>query len=323
MSVFHKLYTEKLDKYKEHSGVVYELEKFDFFLIYLTSLISSFSWIKTPVEKMPLFMPENFIQQSGRIGLFKNGNEFKLLPIFPDGNVTEYGEYTDYIAVDCTAKTYQLKADDVCICYNNSFKIPYYSMVKRFADKSAFALRSVDVGLAKAIAPTVLGCSSPEQMEIIGDITSSLTNPTPYKGMLKSKFDNKEIERMSAFDNRENDILALWDVYVRYRNLYYGIIGINNVEITKKERLTEAESAGNDEIVRYSLFDDMWRCRKDFKKRAKEKFNVDVEIEINRDAETVFGLEVDNDEKIETVIDNDDNNSEKVPENSDTDIKED
>lgn len=301
MSVFHKLYTEAIEKTKEQNKFIFDLEKFDFFLIYMTSLVSSFKWKKTPVDNMPLFKPEQFIQQSGRLGLFNYENKWHILPIFPNGTIEEYGEYSDYIAVDCTGKNYMLKKDDLCICYNNSFCVPYYSMVKRFSDKSALALRAVDVSLAKAIAPTLVGVSSQEQLDIIGEMAQSINNPVPYKAMIKGKFDAKELDRVPAFDNREVDVLALWDVYVRYRNLYYGTIGINNIEIAKRERLTEAEGSGNDEIVRYSLFDDMWEQRQDFIKRAKEKFNVDIEIEINRDVDTVYSLLTDNEDKIDAV----------------------
>ena len=65
--------------------------------------------------------------------------------------------------------------------------------------------------------------------------------------------------------------------------------------------MTEAEGSGNDEITRYTLLDDMYERRKEFIAEVKEKFGVELEVELNRDSATVYNIELDNAQKIDDV----------------------
>jgi hypothetical protein len=179
--------------------------------------------------------------------------------------------------------------------------MPYYPTIKHFADKSSYALRSVHVSLQKAMMPTVISCENEQQIKILNDFNYEEKTLKPFIATHKEKFDADSMERQPIFDNRENDVLALWDCYVRYRNMFYATFGINNVEIQKRERLTEAEGSGNDEIVRYSLLDDMYEQRKDFVERVNKRFGTEISIELNRDSATVYELNLTGEEKIENM----------------------
>ena len=195
-------------------------------------------------------------------------------------------------------KSFIRGAEDIEICFNNCFKIPYIYKVAQFAEKMSFSLRAVDTALAKACMPTVALFENENQLKKFDKFTNPETAMQPFVGMIKEKLVSKEVEMLSLYDATKIDVLALWDVYVRYRNLFYTTIGINNVEVQKRERLTEAEGAGNDEITRYSLLDDMSNCRRDFCDRCKKHFNSEIDFEINRDIATVFQIEADNEEKM-------------------------
>ena len=88
------------------------------------------------------------------------------------------------------------------------------------------------------------------------------------------------------------------------------MFGINNVEVQKRERLTQAEGSGNDEYVRYTLLWDLFDNRRTFVDNVKEKFNHELEFELNRDIQTVYQLDiqtvyqltVDNDQKIADAL---------------------
>ena len=82
----------------------------------------------------------------------------------------------------------------------------------------------------------------------------------------------------------------------------YTTFGFDTIEIQKRERLTQAEGSANSEISRYSLFMDMFECRRDFADRVKEKFNFDLDVDINRNSNTVYNMQLDNEELIDNEL---------------------
>lgn len=302
MSVFHNIYTSKFESTQEALNAKSLYEDFNFFDIYLTTVINTFSWQGEVPRKLPRFMVEKFLQESGRIAGYKEGEDFKIFPCFPAGKILENGEYNRYTIIKPNGESIILGDDEIEICFNNCFKLPYIYKIWHFAEKSSFALKAVDSALRKAVIPTIIECEDESDLKMIEGILDDNKKLAPIMATVRAKFNDGKMSRMTAFDNRDNDIIALWDVYVRYRNLFYSTFGINNIEIQKKERLTQAEGAGNDEIVRYSLLDDMYRNRKDFCQRCKDHFGVEIGVEINRDTQTVFELNRTNEQKIESAI---------------------
>ena len=297
MSVFHNLYTDSFAKYDEKIQAKQDATEFVFFNNYLTTLINTFRW------KYKLNIPIGFIedaeQRTGLMAYFYDNDKPKFLPAFPSGILLENGLFSEYTMWGLDGKTYIRKLEDAELCFNCTRRMPYIGMVAYFAEKTANAIMAVDSALNKAIVPTVIAVESEEHLSTLSGILNEIKNLKPFRAFVKRKFDQNSMQRVSAFDNRENDVLALWDVYVRYRNLFYSTIGINNVEITKRERLTQAEGSGNDEIVRYTILDDMYYCRLDFCDRVKKHFGDDMSVELRRDTATVYELTLDNFQKIE------------------------
>lgn len=299
MSVFHNTYVENYQKEIQRIKDNRLTEDFKFFDIYYTTLLNTFKWKGQIPDELPNFLIEEYYQSAGRIGSFFDKDEFLILPIFPTGSLTKYGEFTSYDAVDATGKIYRLDARDVVVGFNNCSKIPYIQMVYNFAKKSSYALRAVDVSLRRVMRGPIISGLSDTQIKTIG---SALGDDNSLKEVLAlpsaNGLDDEKINRFSLFDNRETDILSLWDVYTRYRNLYYTTFGINNIEIQKRERLTQAEGSGNDEIVRYSLLDDMKNRREKWCEDNYKKFKVTLDFDVQRDAMSVFELNRDNADKI-------------------------
>ena len=299
MSVFHNIYTQKYEESTAYQTMKKYAEDFNFFDTALTTVINSLSWKKLPDEKLPYFMPEVFLQYSGRLARYEENGQGKLHACFPNGQLTENGDFTAYTIVKPNGETLTRKADEIEVCFNNCFKMPYVYKITQFSDKMSYAIRAVDTALAKACMPTIALFDTPEQLKKYDIFTNPETAMRPFVAMLKEGLVPKELETLDIYDSSKVDVLALWDVYVRYRNLFYTTFGINNVEVQKKERLTEAEGSGNDEITRYSLLDDMYNQRKDFIDRCHKHFGDNMEIEINRDIATVFELTTDNSEKLD------------------------
>ena len=299
MSVFKNIYTDGLEKYnvvKEFDNLHREFQLVD---IYLTALCSSFKWQNCPKGNIP-FTNEPRLQLSGRLAVFKDDSgNVQIHPCYPSGYLLPNGEYERYTIIARNGDQWIRKYDEIAIIFNNSFKLPYYSLVTQLADKSTKALIAVDAALERAATPPVLECDTDEALKTAIEVLGADKNRAFFVKKKQGGYGESSMTRVSSFDNRETDILSLWDVFSRYDRFFYRTFGISTVGIQKNERLTKAESTGEEEMTRYSLFEDMWERRKEGIEQANEMFGTEISIEINRDSKTVYEMNLDNDEKIE------------------------
>ena len=298
MSVFSNIYLSKYNELEDQRKGDQLSTSFRVLLTYCQTVTSSFLWKN--VTNVPFFMPEKFLLYSARLGVFEHEGEIVIYPIYPAGALMPDGEYSAYTAIMPNGTSVRLDREDVAIIFNNSAKLPSYPIIADFAKKSSFALGAVDVALKRAMIPPLVGVASPEQLKKIIELDDPEQLMRTVAAMIQEDgYGAKDMQRLPYFDNRETDVLSLWDVFSRYDRLFYRTFGVSTVGIQKNERLTKAESTGEEEMTRYSLFDDMWQCRKFGIEEANKKFGTNFEIEIQRDEKTVFEEKIDNEEKIE------------------------
>lgn len=299
-SVFHKLYLSKTKEVERKIDYEKIITDNDFYTTYLTAVISTIKWTKGLPDGMPISLLEEMLQTCGQVAAFIDGDEKVILPAFGSGTLTRYGLFDKYMMFDATGKTYERSISEIELCFNNCLKTPYTLKINEFAKKTSYIYRAIQSSLQKAMQPNIWAVNDESDIGMIEDLNNERTQMKPNVAIPSDKFAGNKISRQSSFDNREIDLLAMWDVYTRQRNLFYTTFGFNNIEIQKKERLTEAEGSGNDEIVRYSLLNDMINQRRDFCERAK-RLGFDLEFDICRDSATVYSLNESNEEKIETM----------------------
>ena len=302
MSVFSKIYEDKIQEIKNEELKRNKDTSVFINNICMTTVISSFEWENVPklIRQIPDFIEESLFF-FGQMGGFINDNgEFEILPCTRNGSLLENGLSSQYTLYYRNGKTVIKKYEDIELLFNNWSVTPSFIYVDEIAEKMTNALRAVDSALDRAKVPPLI-CSSKEELTNI--ITTALNNAyknlTPYAIVNLSSAIAENITRIPLYDDKEQGIINLWDIFVRYKNLFFTTYGINNVEISKQERLTMAEGSANTEITRFGVFNDMYKHRKEFCKRVKEHFNYDLKVEINRNMDTVVELNMDNKEKIE------------------------
>ena len=298
MGVFHKLYEDKLKQVYKDAIVEDSATRGSLFMSYYTATISTFKWTNLPEGTLP-FQPEEYLTYWARMAFFKDDDgSFKMFPAYPSGSLLENGEYDRYTIISKNGKVWERSRDDIALCYDNSMMIPFIVIVEELSGKSSVALEAVDSALRKAILPAVISCKDEQQMNMLADMYDKVKRLLPFRLTMNGGFSDDSINTFNIFDNAKNDVISLWDVYVRYRNLFYTTIGVNNIEIQKRERLTKSEGSGNDEITRYTFLNDRYLHRLTFKDEVKEKFNYELGLEINRDTATVYEENLTNEEKI-------------------------
>lgn len=298
MSALTQAYRKDYERVLEERKQQINTSSMTVWLSYYSTVTNTFSWSGLNKE-IPLWYPEKYLCYNGLIAC-DNG---KIYSAFPNGTLEEFGEWTEYTLVAPNGETFIKKHDELELCYNNNLMLPSIWIINELAQKSSNALNAVDMALWRATYGALISCKDLQTKSTIEKYLSEKTTLKPAIVTLNDSIkDDVNISRF--FDNKVDDILALWDVHVRYRNLFYTTFGVNNVEIQKRERLTEAEGSGNDEITRYTLLKEMYDCRKDFVNRCNSRFNVNYNVTLNRDSATVYNIVESEEDKIkDTKID--------------------
>lgn len=297
--VYEKLYNEIVDKNEYSNKSTSEFLK----TVFYSTVISSFEHKgDTPsfIKDLPDYIEECFFI-SPMIAYFKEGNERFITPTYPNGVLQKNGLYSSYTCIFRNGEVKIKNYDEIVLGFNNSLHLPNRYIVDEILEKCVNALRAVDMSLERAATPELTFTKSEN---VYNQITTAISNAfnkkTPYALINASSWGDKEMfDSTSLFDNRAQDVLALWDVFVRYKNLFFTTYGVNNVEISKTERLTRAEGESNTEMTRYGLFFDEYSHRVDFWRRVEEYDGSKVEVIINRNYETVSALTLTNEEKRE------------------------
>lgn len=301
MSVFSKVYEKMYQEIVEHNEE--QNISTDLFIrsIFYSTVISSFEHkgdVPEFVKDLPDYIEECFFI-SPILAYFHHEGQRYITPAYPSGTLLDNGLYSTYTCIFRNGKTVIKNKEDVVLGFNNSLGLSNKHLVDNILVKCVNALRAVDMSLERASTPELTFGKS---TDVINKITTALSNAvakkTPFALIDASSWgDDEMVDTKNLFDNRAQDILALWDVFVRYKNLFFTTFGVNNVEISKTERLTRAEGESNTEMTRYGLFYDEYSHRIDWFKRIEEFDGSKITTEINRNYETVSALTSTNEEK--------------------------
>lgn len=301
MSSITQVYNEQYKKYLADNGYKSNRQMLTVFSTFYSAVVNSFKWTGLP-KYIPHFFPERWLYRNGLLAGDVREGKVSLFPAFGNGDYGEYGLFSDYTLVAPNGETFTRKREDIALCWNNCMALPSLFIVDELAGKCSHALNAVNNTLKRAIFSRIIECKEPAELDKMMGILSSDEDTRIAILTLGNAIKEGTITVHNLFDNSTDDVLAIWDVYIRYRNMFYTTFGFDTVEIQKKERLTEAEGSANSEIARYTIFDDMFDCRQAFVKEMKEKFGMELGIEINRNSATVYSMQLDNDDKIENEI---------------------
>ena len=301
MSVFSKVYEKMYNEIVEKNE--YQNKSTAEFLraVFYSTVISSFDYegdIPEFIKELPDYIEECFFL-SPIVAYFKEGNERFITPAYPNGVLQKNGLYSSYTCIFRNGEMKIKKYEEVVLGFNNSLHLPNRYIVDEILEKCVNSLRAVDMSLERAATPELTFANSET---VYNQITTAISNAfnknTPYALINASSWGDKEMfETKGIFDNRAQDVLSLWDVFVRYKNMFFTTFGVNNVEISKTERLTRAEGESNTEMTRYGLFFDEYNHRKDWFRRIEEFDGSKINTIINRNYETVSALTLTNEEK--------------------------
>lgn len=194
------------------------------------------------------------------------------------------------------------KFDDIVYIMNNEIQKPTMESLELFAYRLYETERTIDINLQAQKTPVL----------IEGDTKTILTLKNvymQYSGNIPFVFGNKQFDISNKLNVLKTDAPYLVDKLDVHKHQIFNdaltILGIDNANTDKKERLITNEVESNEQLIMYYL--NCWyKTRKKACDEINSKFGLNIEIVLNKDVidllkETTKG----NDEFFESVGDED------------------
>ena len=243
--------------------------------------ISLFTWKN--LDKYAGFGASRFLELSlyeeGK-GVFVKDDEvgYLALKVTPSDKLNTYMLPSQVMAWSIDYhKTYDF--DDVVYIMNNELQKPTQEFMELFAYRLYETERTIDINLQAQKTPVL----------IEGDTKTILTLKNvymQYSGNIPFIFGNKQFDISNKLNVLKTDAPYIIDKLDMHKHQIFNdaltVLGIDNANTDKKERLITNEVESNEQLITYYL-NCFYKTRKKACEDIKEKFGIDVSIELNKD----------------------------------------
>lgn len=173
----------------------------------------------------------------------------------------------------------QFAFDDVVYIMNNELQKPTREFMELFAYRLYETERTIDINLQAQKTPIL----------IEGDTKTILTLKNvymQYSGNTPFIFGNKQFDISNKLNVLKTDAPYIIDKLDVHKHQIFNdaltVLGIDNANTDKKERLITNEVESNEELIKYYL-NCYYKTRKKACDEIKEKFGLNIDIELNKD----------------------------------------
>lgn len=231
-------------------------------------------------------------------------------------NVTASGKLNTYylpVKVNCFSTGYNkiYDFDDVVYIMNNEIQKPTKDTLSLFSRRLYNVERTADVNLEAQKTPIL----------IEGDKNTLLTLKNvymQYSGGMPVIYGNKNFDLSGKLNVLRTDAPYIVDKLETHKHELWNdcmtFLGINNANVTKKERLITSEVESNDDLINYYL-NCFYKTRKKACDLLNKKFGTNVKIVLNKEVldllQETQGLDQEGDDKNVKVYDNNKTTNEK------------
>ena len=169
--------------------------------------------------------------------------------------------------------------DDVVYIMNNELQKPTREFMELFAYRLYETERTIDINLQSQKTPIL----------IEGDTKTILTLKNvymQYSGNTPFIFGNKQFDISNKLNVLKTDAPYIIDKLDVHKHQIFNealtVLGIDNANTDKKERLITNEVESNEELIKYYL-NCYYKTRKKACDEINEKFGLNISIELNKD----------------------------------------
>lgn len=239
--------------------------------------INRFKWLN---------LPDTCDSRYLELSLFRNGSAvffndedigYLTLEVIANGPFNVYG-YPIYRRAYSSYNQYQKNLDntDSVIIYNNAMRTNNLLMVENFSQRLYNIDRTIDINVNGQKTPTLLQGNEKQRLSLLNLYKE-------YDGNAPVIFGNKDLDLSGITSISTNAPFVsdkLYDIKNRLWNEALDYLGISNITINKRERLTSNESffnQGSTEATRNIYLN----ARKHACEKINNVFGLEVDVEFN------------------------------------------
>jgi hypothetical protein len=252
-----------------------------YFKKYQRLLLSMFEWKNLPDDISSRFI-ENKLFYNGLLIFYKSKQlGFYVVAQATPIGLNDYEEPTGYRAYGVNKINEYVKPSECVPIWNDMFIEGNVNNVNYFAKSLSNIKKTFDINLEQLKNPYIISC--PEgQKETVKQIMAQKTDGVPY---IFTSDDFSDLVKVNVFNLQiQNHTKELQDVKGAIENEGLTFFGVNNVNVLKRERLTEGETSQNDEQIILNK-NSMYKARKKAVDAINEKFDFEIEVCISSDFE--------------------------------------
>lgn len=248
------------------------------YLIELTEIACKlFKWTGLP-DYIPIDIVERYLFNEGRVLFFEDElTGYFMLPTAGFTKINEYGLPTEFMAIGANGSTWRRALNNSVLVKNGSLLSPCYPTIIAYCEEMANIRQAIKVNINSSKTPFVFS----------GDKTQLLTLKNIYKKVTDNEpviyNETGTLNQLNVLNTQTPFIADKLDtllISTLGKALTY--LGIENVQLEKRERLTEAEATSNTTFVNYHLMQRL-ACRQEACEKINKMFNLNVRCEINYD----------------------------------------
>lgn len=244
--------------------------------------ISMFEWINLPKEIDERYL-ELMLCQNGYVCFFKDQlvpdvDTYFALQCTLGGRFNVYNIPTVYQIYTASGYNARRTAEDSVIIYNNLLHSPTVPLLMYHAYNIANVERTIEINLNQLKRPYIFLVPENQRYTFIKLVNDIKNNQDVIIGNKDLNLDN--INPINTIT--PNNTLDLYTLKKRYYNEALTDMGINNLNVDKKERLVSDEVSSNDEDVLINR-NSMLYARKMACKQINEMFGLNIDVKFRND----------------------------------------
>lgn len=244
--------------------------------------ISMFEWINLPEEIDERYI-ELMLCQNGYVCFFKDQlvpdvDTYFALQCTLGGRFNVYNIPTVYQIYTASGYNTRRTAEDSVIIYNNLLHSPTVPLLMYHAYNIANVERTIEINLNQLKRPYIFLVPENQRFTFTKLVNDIKNNQDVIIGNKDLNLDNlNPINTITP-----NNTLDLYTLKKRYYNEALTDMGINNLNVDKKERLVSDEVSSNDEDVLINR-NSMLYARKIACKQINEMFGLNIDVKFRND----------------------------------------
>lgn len=270
------LFIQKLlgrSKWKTLTRQKNEMEWYCIFNLLWNLSVNNIKWENVEI---PSSYIEKCLIESGSGAFFEENGVLKFGAAYATENI--YNVPTKW-QIHYNGKIYSKSILDSVFVRCDLNNTPFIMYVLQYTDKITDIERTINTNVATHKMPFVFKTNDKKLLSYKNIVNQIMNNEVAIfldESISMSDFEMFKTEQQYIIDKL--DVHKKF-VYAEFKEL----LGFNNVQIEKKERLITDEAEQNNEIIVNGYVKSMIDERKDCCKKIKELFNIDINVKLNRE----------------------------------------